>query len=127
MDTEDIAAWIVMLCFFASLVLSLWNMRRKLPFIDRYFPATLQVFILVVSLIPSLHGHPMELFTPMILTLLWAFCAIASSYRLYHMQVRTFRVLGVSQFVETVGVVMLVLVGYAHACYFYYGHLVWNP
>ena len=127
MDTEDLVTWIVMLCFFASLVLSLWNMRRRFPFIDRFFPLILQVFILVVSFIPSLHGYPRELFPPMMLTFLWALCAIASSYRIYHMQVGTFRVLGVSQFVEVVGVVLLVALNYADACYFYYGHLIWNP
>lgn len=127
MGTDDIVTWIVMLCFLASLLLSLWNMRQRFPFVDRFFPVILQFFILVVSLIPSLHGHPRELFGPMILTFLWAVFAVASSYRLYHIRVGTFRVLGVSQFVESVGMVLLVMLGYAHACYFYYGHLVWNP
>jgi hypothetical protein len=127
MGTDDIVALIVMLCLLVSLVLSLWNMRRRFPFVDRFLPVILQVFILVVALVPSLHGHPRELFVPMILTFLWSVFAIVSSYRLYHIRVGTFRVLGVSQFVESVGMVFLVMLGYTHACYFYYGHLVWNP
>jgi hypothetical protein len=127
MSTDDIAGFIVMLCFLVSLVLSLWNVRQKLPFVDRFFPAILQAFILVVSLIPSLHGHPRELFVPMILIFIWSVFAIASSYRLYHIRVGTFRVLGVSQFVESVGIVFGTMLGYVRACYLYYGHLVWNP
>jgi len=127
MSADDIAELIVALCFIVSFVLSLWNMRQKLPFIDRFFPAILQFFVLVISLIPSLHGHPRELFVPMILTLLWGAFAIVSSYRLYHIRVGTFRVLGVSQFIEAVGMLFGVMVSYAGACFLYYGHFVWNP
>jgi hypothetical protein len=126
-STDDITGWVVMLCFIISLLLSLWNVRLKLPFADRYLPVMLQVFIIVVALIPSLHGHPSELFVPMILTVVWSVIAIASSYRLYRLRARTLRVLGVSQFVESVGTVGLAILGYAHACYFYYGNLVWRP
>ena len=127
MSTDDIVGWIVTLGFVVSLVLSLCNVRRKLPFVDRLLPVILQLFILVVALLPSLHGHPRELFAPMIVTFLWSVFAVASSYRLYHLRVGTLRVLGVSQFVESVGAVLVTILGYADACYFYYGRLVWNP
>jgi hypothetical protein len=127
MDTVDMATLIVMLSFLVSLVLSLWNMRQRFSFTDRFLPAILQVFILMLALMPSLHGHPTELFVPLIFTFFWAVFAIASAYRLYHIGVRTFQLLGISQFVESVGMVFLSMLGYAHACYFYYGHFVWIP
>lgn len=127
MGADDLAEIFVGLSFLVSVVLSLWNMRQRLPFVDRLLPAILQIVILMISSIPSEHGHPSELFVPMILTIFWSVFALASSYRLYHIRIGTFRALGISQFVESVGLVFGVIAGYSQACYFYYGHFVWNP
>jgi hypothetical protein len=127
MSTDIPVTWIVTLCFLVSLVLSLWNLRSNLCFVDRILPAILQVGVLLIALTPTLHGHPRELFVPMILTFLWAVLAIASSYRLYHIRMWTFRILGVSQFVESAGMVLLGLFNYAGASYFWYGRLVLIP
>ena len=127
MDTDAIAGFTLVLCFLVSLVLSLWNMRHRFPFVDRFLPAILQLVILMLSLMPGDHGHPREIFAPMMLILLWSAFALVSSCRLYHIPVRTFQILGFSQFVESLVMALLAILGYTHACYVYYGHFVWNP
>jgi hypothetical protein len=128
MGNDDIVALVVAFCSLVSLVLSLWNMTKGLPFADRFFPAILQGIIFVSSLITRVgHGHPTESFAPMFLIFLWAIFAIGSSIRLYRIRVRTFRVLGLSQFMQAVAMIPLAALGYVQECYFYYGRVVWDP
>jgi hypothetical protein len=133
MSVTDVVMWIEIACFAASIVvsvvLSVRNLYLKLPSFDRLSPAILQAVLFVPSLFAGAngHGHPTELFVPMIVTSVWSLLAFVSAYRLYHLHVGTTPILAFSQFIQAIGIVFLAVLDYVNGCYFYYGRFVWNP
>lgn len=129
METDEIVRCLAMGCWPPCILLSLWNLKQRFLYttLDRLLPAMLQVGLVIISLIPSFHGHPRELLIPTLLTFVWSGFAIGCSYRLYRLPVRTVRALAVLQFIQSAMIAFLALLDYNYACDFYYGRWVWTP
>ena len=112
MNSQDPFVLITVACFVVCLALSIRTFFMKLVFFDRFSPIILQLLIAVISVLPLLHGSPDEWFEVLVIVFCWSLFALVSSYRLYRLPIRTLKILGFLQFVETVANLLLALFNY---------------
>src|SRR5436190_1821973 len=92
--------------------------------VDRMVPIFLQFGLVGLMLMPRWHGFPSEWFSVLALTTIWSVCTVIYSLKLYRSAVVVSKFLGVTQFVESLTALSVVVVGYIGSCYTYHGHFV---
>lgn len=119
--------WMLIVSCVVCLLLSIVVARRKLPLIDRIFPFIWQIILFAHFLFSFTHGFPSEEFRGMIFASIWSVLAWISSYRLYRISMTAVRVFAFFQFIQSLCILFLAVLGYISACWRYYGQIIWNP
>ena len=127
MNSDDIVGWLLIIFSVVCFLLSVVVACRKLPPIDRIFPFPWQIIFWVLFILPFTHGFPSEAFREMIFAFVWSLLALINSYRLYCVPMAAVRIFAFLQFIQSVCLLFLTVLGYVSACWRYYGHIVWNP
>jgi hypothetical protein len=110
-----------------SIVVAFGNIFRKLAVMDRILPLGLQIILIWLCIVPLMHGFPGEYFRLMTWALVWAIPALICIVEFYLFRNLYSKLLALALFIEIASMITFDFYNYANACYWYFGHFVWNP